>query len=52
MPLLKDLSRAIRDKIRLESSVLSMGDDIEMWLTYLSLSHPWLSEAENLRNRA
>ncbi len=25
---------------------------MEMWLTYLSQDHPWLSEAENLRNHA
>jgi hypothetical protein len=32
--------------------VLDFPEDIELQLTYLSRNHPWLSESENLRNRA
>jgi len=28
------------------------GNDFELWLTYLAEDNPWLSEAENTRNRA
>ena len=47
MPLLKNLSDELR------SSIPDVpGDNIEHWMTYLSQSHPWLSESENLRNKA
>lgn len=55
MPLLADLSRKVRlrNSLRANSPIWDMfEDDLEMWLTYLSQSHPWLSESENLRNRA
>ncbi|MEO8596440.1 MAG: hypothetical protein ABI759_24185 [Candidatus Solibacter sp.] len=55
MPLLGDLNRAVWTKVRLpdEKTFLnSFGGDIELILTYLAQSHPWMSEAENLRNRA
>ncbi len=55
MPLLADLSAAVRSKVNIaepKTFLDSFGDNIEMVLTYLSQSHPWLAEAENLRNRA
>ncbi len=47
MPLLKHLSNELRSNIPDVP-----GDNIEHWMTYLSQSHPWLSESENLRNKA
>ena len=53
MPLLKELSSQIRGRLsNLPESLLTLGDNIEIWLSYLSQPHPWLSESENLRNRA
>lgn len=55
MPLLAELSRKVRSRTSLKahSPIWDMyEDDLEMWLTYLSQSHPWLSEPENLRNPA
>ncbi|MEM2991164.1 MAG: hypothetical protein QXQ02_08295, partial [Halobacteria archaeon] len=48
MPLLAELSQKVLNP---EEADL-FGQDVEMCLTFLSQSHPWLSEAENLRNRA
>ena len=53
MPLLIDLSRELETRIPSLRTVSSVfPDNVEMWLTYLSQDHPWLSEADNLRNRA
>ncbi|MCE2448746.1 MAG: hypothetical protein J4F35_10285 [Candidatus Latescibacteria bacterium] len=53
MPLLKELSSQIRGRLsNLPESLLTLGDNIEIWLSYLSQPHPWLRESENLRNRA
>lgn len=55
MPLLADLNAAVWRKVNLPQEkefLATFGDNIEMVLTYLAESHPWLSEAENLRNRA
>ncbi len=53
MPLLVDLSRELEKRIEGLQTVSGLfPDNVEMWLTYLSQAHPWLSEAENLRNRA
>jgi hypothetical protein len=55
MPLLAELSRKVqaRTSSKAHSPIWDMfEDDLEMWLTYLSQSHPWLSESGNLRNRA
>ncbi len=49
MPLLEELSIELKDVIE-EHNV--PGDNIEHWMTYLSQPHPWLSESENLQNRA
>ena len=51
MPLLGELGRAVSARVDTRPPPVFAGD-IEMWLSYLSDSHPWLSEAENLRNRA
>ena len=53
MPLLQELSSQIRGRLSdLPESLSILGDNIEIWLSYLSQPHPWLSESENLRNRA
>ena len=53
MPLLQELSSQIRDRLPdLPESLSTLGDNIEIWLSYLSQPHPWLRESENLRNRA
>lgn len=55
MPSLKELSIRVRDKFgigRLPPPLAGLGDDIELWLTYLSQPQPWLKEYYNLQNRA
>ena len=53
MPLLQELSSQIRGRLSdLPESLSTLGDNIEIWLSYLSQPHPWLRESENLRNRA
>jgi len=47
MPLLNHLSDELRNKAN-----NIPGDNIEHWMTYLSQPHPWLSEAQNLKNKA
>jgi hypothetical protein len=51
MPLLGELTAEVRKQADL-SFLPEFGDSIELWLTYLSQPHPWLSEPDNLRNRA
>jgi len=66
MPLLSDLTALIREqliarpgRVRPEDRKRQLtylqrlfGNDFEMWLTYLSQSHPWLSDSDNTRNWA
>ena len=53
MPLLQELSSQIRGRLSdLPESLSTVGDNIEIWLSYLSQPHPWLRASENLRNRA
>jgi hypothetical protein len=60
MPVLTELSRDVvarlagRESTKTVSKNLCVAfpDNIELWMTYLSQRHPWLSEAENSRNRA
>lgn len=53
MPLLQELSSQIRERLSdLPESLSTIGNNIEIWLSYLSQPHPWLRESENLRNRA
>lgn len=47
MPLLDDLNNELKSKVPNVP-----GDNIEHWMTFLSQPHPWLSESENLKNRA
>ena len=53
MPLLQELSDQIRGTfgdLELRHSLPS--GDLEIWLSYLTQTHPWLREQDNLRNRA
>ena len=57
LPLMEELSNKILDLLD-ESHVKELRqqlptfdrDNFETWLTYLSQSQPWLSEAQNSRN--
>ena len=53
MPLLTELSAMIRERgVNLPPALETLGDNLEIWLSYLSQSYPWLSESQNLRNLA
>ncbi|MBI4289208.1 MAG: SIR2 family protein [Chloroflexi bacterium] len=56
MPTLEELSTKVRKKLaaqgKLPPVLLGLGDNIELWLTYLSQPQPWLKEYENLQNKA
>ncbi len=56
MPDLKELSTRVRGKcsgtFALPPPLMRLGDNIELWLTYLSQDQPWLKEYYNLQNRA
>jgi hypothetical protein len=53
MPLVDELSRHVLSKDTLaDRRLTSFANDFEMCLSYLSEDQPWLSEAENLSNRA
>ena len=53
MPLLTELSALIRERgVNLPSALATLGDNVEIWLSYLSQSYPWLSESRNLTNQA
>ena len=53
MPLLSELSSQIIDRaIDLPDSLLTMGNNLELWLSYLSQPHPWLRHSSNLKNQA
>lgn len=55
MPLMAGLGTAVQETLgagALPPPVGRFGDDFEAWLSYLATDQPWLSAAENLRNRA
>ncbi len=53
MPTLRELSAKVLKRVsRVEPIHRMFPDNVEMWLTYLSQNHPWLREAESLRNQA
>lgn len=56
MPLLTELSVKVREQLerdgKLPPPLLNLGDNVELWLTYLSQPQPWLKEYDNLQNRA
>ncbi len=54
MPVLTELSRLVEDRIpgSLPAPLARLGNNLELWLSYLSEPQPWLRESDNLRNRA
>lgn len=55
MPTLADLSKSVMpqlEELRLTKDKLPQGDNIEKLLSFLAQRHPWLTESEQLRNRA
>jgi hypothetical protein len=47
MPVLNDLSVEVKQRLpELEKVATFLPDNIELWLTFLSQKHPWLSEAQ------
>jgi hypothetical protein len=61
MPVLTELSDDVSSGLverksatgALKKSLFALfPSNIELWMTYLAQAHPWLAEAENLRNRA
>ena len=52
MPVLKEMSKISRCRIDLPSRVGSLTSNVEHLMTYLSQPQPWLSEPDNLENRA
>lgn len=53
MPVLVDLSDEILKRLpEIEPINALFPRNLEMWMSYLSQNHPWLSEAQNARNRA
>jgi len=57
MPLMKDLlpvaARVIRGRSKnLLAQLERLGDNIELWMSYLAQSPPWLSDADGLYNQS
>lgn len=53
MPLLADLAPEVLTELGEDATVLApFGDNLEQWMSYLSVAQPWLDDAANLRNRA
>ena len=52
MPLLDELRNALKERVTVPEEVSVLGDNLEQWLSYLSLPQPWNAESANLRNKA
>ncbi len=52
MPVLTELSENLRRQVELPDYVTALGNNVEYWMTYLSQSHPWVSEVGNLQHKA
>src|SRR4051794_1876345 len=53
MPLLRDLGKLVLNDLKQNQEVLRPFDsNLEQWLSYLSVDQPWLSDSNNMRNRA
>ena len=52
MPTLPELSAILKDEACLPDYVTSLGNNVELWMTYLSQPHPWVSESGTLRHKA
>lgn len=53
MPLLQDLASEVLPELEVDASALQpFGGNFEQWMSHLASEQPWLTEPENLRNRA
>ena len=57
MPSMKELSREVIAKLEsspfpIQDTLYAMGENLELWMTYLSQPQPWLSEEHLYRNLA
>lgn len=53
MPTMSELAAAISGAPGIDASTLSaFGDDLEQWMSFLSVDQPWLTAAQNIENRA
>jgi hypothetical protein len=53
MPTLSDLREDVLQQLGYSADILQpFDDDLEQWMSYLSVDQPWLPAQENLRNKA
>jgi hypothetical protein len=53
MPLLSDLAPRVLEELNMDPDTIKpFGDNLEQWMSFLSMDQPWLSESDNIRNRA
>ena len=52
MPVMAELSEALRKRVELPHYVTALGDNVEHWMTYLSQPQPWITQAANLQHKA
>jgi hypothetical protein len=54
MPLMKELSHKVAARLgkTFKKVASSFNNEVELTMTFLAQGHPWLAEAERLRNRA
>lgn len=52
MPTLAELRPQVLDRLGVDpSELIPYGNDLEQWLSFLSVDQPWLTDVENLSNR-
>lgn len=52
MPTLAELRPRVLDQLGVDSfALIPYGNDLEQWLTFLSVDQPWFTDVENLSNR-
>ena len=52
MPTLEELCPRVLARLDLEpSELIPYGNDLEQWLSFLSIDQPWLTDVENMSNR-
>lgn len=53
MPLLNDLSDEVLPRVGLHTdSLVPYGGNFEAWMSHLAVDQPWLTDAQNYRNKA
>ncbi|GAA1382289.1 SIR2 family protein [Catellatospora chokoriensis] len=52
MPTLVELREDVLERLDSAPDLEPFGNDLEQWLSYLGADQPWLTDADNLRNRA